>query len=273
MEDVQRRERESTHTAERLSDEMAHAHALEAEMKEQKVISHSLGNEGVPDCAEISFARCVLCGAWRQERAEAAQHRSEHALHAAQAAAYELRASLQSVEDQAAEVRLRLEQARAETAVENTARTEAEAHARAADEQHQRDVEEMQAFQRALSGTLERVETAEAALACERVAAANAAETAQERARERDEQLQAAQSRCSQMMGEESAIRGCSLEQLHALMQATEVGGTKLRRAVLAAEVEAASRAEAAEAAACAVCFTRRQVPLPRSTMATPLLC
>jgi hypothetical protein len=158
MEDVQRRERESTHTAERLSDEMAHAHALEAEMKEQKVVSHPQGDEGVPDCAETSFARCVLCGAWRQERAEAAQHRSEHALHAAQAAAYELRASLQSVEDQAAEVRLRLEQARAETAVEHTARTEAEAHARAADEQHQRDVEEMQAFQRALSGTLERVE-------------------------------------------------------------------------------------------------------------------
>jgi dihydrodipicolinate reductase len=206
--------------------------------------------------ADISFAR--LCGALGQELAEAAQHRSEHALHAAQAAAFELRASLQSVQDQAAEVQLRLEQARAETVVEQTARTEAEAHARAADEQHQRDVEEMQALQRALSGTLERVETAEAALTSERVAASRAAETAEQRAREQGQQLQAAQLRCSQLMGEHEAIQECSLEQLHALMQALEVGGTKLRRAVLAAEVEAASRAEAAEAAACAVCFTRR---------------
>jgi hypothetical protein len=38
MEVVQRQERESKHTVERLSDELAHAHAVEAETKEQKVI-------------------------------------------------------------------------------------------------------------------------------------------------------------------------------------------------------------------------------------------
>lgn len=38
MEDMQRREQESKHTAERLSDELVHAHAVEAEVKDQKVI-------------------------------------------------------------------------------------------------------------------------------------------------------------------------------------------------------------------------------------------
>jgi DNA-directed RNA polymerase specialized sigma24 family protein len=80
---------------------------------------------------------------------------------------------------------------------------------------------------------------------------------------EQHEQLLAAQSHSRQLLGEEGqgGIQGLSLEQLHARMQAVEGGATRLRRAVLAAEVSAQSQAEAAEAAACAVCFTRRCEP------------
>jgi len=64
-----------------------------------------------------------------------------------------------------------------------------------------------------------------------------------------------------QLRGEEEALRLCSLEQLRALLAALELGGTRVRSALLSGEVAAKARAEAEEAAVCGVCLHR-----PRDT-------